>query len=318
MDYTLTGELVGLRLVRDADLESFVAWWSDPRTLVTMAGGKLVARPAEQVAETFRLWSSNHGSDAGLAVVELATGELIGHIALYGATVKDRCATLNVMIGAPYQGRGLGTDAVRTIVGYGFTGLGLHRIELTVNGDNPAAIAAYRKAGFVEEGRLREAFFQGGRWQDFVRMGVLAREFREGAAPIAVADSDSDPDPDADAALRIEVFVADLDVFVDFYTRVLGFSIADDRRTSQSPYAAVALGTVRIGAVRAWTEVDRAARSVPTGTEIVLEVADVRAAYQRAVDSGWPIADGLTERPWGLLDFRVFDPDGYYVRVTSR
>ena len=196
MDYTLTGELVGLRLVRDADLESFVAWWSDPRTLVTMAGGKLVARPAEQVAETFRLWSSNQGSDAGLAVVELATGELIGHIALYGATVKDRCATLNVMIGAPYQGRGLGTDAVRTIVGYGFTGLGLHRIELTVNGDNPAAIAAYRKAGFVEEGRLREAFFQGGRWQDFVRMGVLAREFREGAAPIAVADSDSDSDSD--------------------------------------------------------------------------------------------------------------------------
>jgi RimJ/RimL family protein N-acetyltransferase len=178
MDFTLTGQLVGLRIMRDADLDSFVAWWSDPQTLARQTNGWLVAKPAAAVAEMFRTWSTNEGSDASLAVVELATGELVGHIALFGATVKDRCATLGVMIGAPYQGRGLGTDAVRTIVGYGFTDLGLHRIQLSVNGDNPAAIAAYRKAGFVEEGRLRETFFRGGQWHDSVKMGILAREFQ--------------------------------------------------------------------------------------------------------------------------------------------
>ena len=151
----------------------------------------------------FRGWSANDGADAGLAVVERATGELIGHVALFGATVKDRCATLGVMIGAPYQGRGLGTDAVRTLVEYGFTELGLHRVHLSVNSDNPAAIAAYRKAGFVEEGRLREAFFRGGRWHDDVKMGMLERDFQQRDKP---------------SALRVEVFVADLDAFVDFYT----------------------------------------------------------------------------------------------------
>lgn len=186
MEFAVTGRLVGLRVVQESDLESFAAWWSDPATLARQTNGWLVAKPAADVAETFRGWSANEGADAGLAVVELATGKLIGHASLFGATVKDRCATLGVMIGAPYQGRGLGTDAVRAMVDYGFTDLGLHRIQLSVNGDNPAAIAAYRKAGFVEEGRLRETFFRGGRWHDSVKMGILDREYQAARSGVEV------------------------------------------------------------------------------------------------------------------------------------
>ena len=178
MDFSLTGRLVGLRVLRESDLDSLVTWWTDPQTRARQTTGPFIAKQAAEVAATIRLWSTNDGGDAGLAVVELSTGELIGHVALYGATVKDRCAGLWVMIGAPHQGRGLGTDAVRTIVDYGFTELGLHRVELSVNGDNPAAMAAYRKVGFVEEGRRREAMFRGGRWHDVVNMGLLAREFQ--------------------------------------------------------------------------------------------------------------------------------------------
>jgi catechol 2,3-dioxygenase-like lactoylglutathione lyase family enzyme len=197
---------------------------------------------------------------------------------------------------------------VRVLVDYGFTELGLHRIQLTVNGDNPAAIAAYRKAGFVEEGRRREAFYRGGRWIDHVQMGILAREQRAHGTRNAAA------------SLRIELFVADLDAFVDFYTRVLGFALLADERGADGArsYVAVSLGSARIGAVPAWSGVDRSARSVPTGAEIVLEVDDVEAAHRRVADGGWPLADELTLRPWGLTDFRAHDPDGYYLRVTSR
>lgn len=118
-------------------------------------------------------------------------------------------------------------------------------------------------------------------------------------------------------SLRIELFVEDLDVFVDFYTRVLAFGVADDRRDTEWPYVAVARDGVRIGAVRAGEGVERAARMVPTGTEIVLEVDDVAAEHDRAVAAGCPPVGGLQRRPWGLTDFRLHDPDGYYLRVTG-
>ena len=53
------------------------------------------------------------------------------------------------------------------------------------------------------------------------------------------------------------------------------------------------------------------------GVEIVLEVDDLDAVYESCAAAG-VVAEGLTDRPWGLRDFRFTDPDGYYVRVTTR
>lgn len=50
----------------------------------------------------------------------------------------------------------------------------------------------------------------------------------------------------------------------------------------------------------------------------MLEVDDVGAMCQHVVSQGWPLAAELKPQPWGLTDFRVSDPDGYYWRVTSR
>jgi len=56
------------------------------------------------------------------------------------------------------------------------------------------------------------------------------------------------------------------------------------------------------------------------GVEIVVEVDDVDAAFaparEAAVTLGGQI-EPLAGRPWGLTDFRLIDPDGYYIRVTS-
>jgi uncharacterized glyoxalase superfamily protein PhnB len=52
--------------------------------------------------------------------------------------------------------------------------------------------------------------------------------------------------------------------------------------------------------------------------EIVLEVDDVVGWRDRVLASGYPILEPLQERPWGLTDFRIADPDGYYLRLTSR
>jgi uncharacterized glyoxalase superfamily protein PhnB len=54
------------------------------------------------------------------------------------------------------------------------------------------------------------------------------------------------------------------------------------------------------------------------GIELVLEVADIEAVYEQTLAAQWPLAGQLQPQPWGLTDFRVLDPDGYYWRITTR
>jgi lactoylglutathione lyase len=123
------------------------------------------------------------------------------------------------------------------------------------------------------------------------------------------------------AGLRLELFIDDLRASLDFYGRVLGFEKQAERPGGYTP---LARGSVRIALnLRSDLEeghpIQLTAHERPgRGVEIVLEVDDIEAIYQHVVSEKWPRSAELAPRPWGLTDFRVVDPDGYYWRVTSR
>jgi lactoylglutathione lyase len=118
--------------------------------------------------------------------------------------------------------------------------------------------------------------------------------------------------------LRFEIFPDDLDVIADFYQRVLGFSLITDQRDAPAAYVSLRRGTVRVGAARREIPDAYAARRPPAGVELVLEVDDVAGERDRVLAAGWPLEEDLQERPWGLTDFRILDPAGYYLRITGR
>ena len=123
--------------------------------------------------------------------------------------------------------------------------------------------------------------------------------------------------------LRIELFVDDLDTSIAFYA-ALGFAV--ERR--EHDYASLRWGDAVIGLgpiaklppaspgpgfTRQRLAADRGA-----GVEIVLEVEDLDTALAAVRATGHPLAEEPTDQPWGLRDFRVTDPDGYYLRLTTR
>ena len=126
--------------------------------------------------------------------------------------------------------------------------------------------------------------------------------------------------------MRFELFVDDVETSVRFYMATLGLAPPDN--WSADRYVSLRGGAVIVGiqdraTLPAEHHFSPANLGGPRGVglEIVFEVDDVDLAYAEASPNAEPYGgtiEPLAERPWGARDFRLIDPDGYYVRVTSR
>ena len=106
-------------------------------------------------------------------------GELVGLIQYHEENDPDfRHAGIDVFLTEGAQGRGLGTDAVRTLARYLIDERGHHRLTIDPAAENAPAIRTYEKVGFRTVGVMREYWLSPeGTWQDGLLMDLLAREF---------------------------------------------------------------------------------------------------------------------------------------------
>ncbi|MCF1594378.1 GNAT family N-acetyltransferase [Streptomyces muensis] len=172
---TLTGDKTVLRPFTGADADTMWEIIEDPEV------ERFTFAPDNELTpERVRSW---YGSLAGrtdrldLAVTDRATGELVGEVVLYEWNPHAHSCTFRTLIGPRGRDRGIGTEATRLIVGYGFEQLGLHRIQLEAYRHNHRALRVYEKVGFVTEGIRREAQTRNGQWLDEVLMAVLDHEW---------------------------------------------------------------------------------------------------------------------------------------------
>nr|WP_202451066.1 GNAT family protein [Streptomyces sp. SID4948] len=117
------------------------------------------------------------------SVVELASQELAGEAVLWAIDHHNRTAHLGISLRPAFRGRGLGTDVVRTLCGYGFEVRGLRRLQLETLADNAAMIAAAEAVGFRREGTLRRASWVYGQELDEAVFGLLHDEWAPPPAP---------------------------------------------------------------------------------------------------------------------------------------
>jgi ribosomal-protein-alanine N-acetyltransferase len=92
---------------------------------------------------------------------------LVGQITMGGVTYGAmRGAHIGYWIDRNFANRGFTTQAVELVSNFGFTELGLHRIEINVRPENGASCRVAEKAGFEFEG-FRKAFLHiDGAWRD--------------------------------------------------------------------------------------------------------------------------------------------------------
>lgn len=163
--------VVSLGPIQQRDLDSLFVWLNDARAATL----DLPYRPLDCLA--FRDWLDRlprETSQILFAIREASRPEMIGFVLFKNFQPVYQTAELGVRIGVENErGKGYGTRAVRLALDYAWDVLNLHRVSLHVLAHNERAIVSYLRAGFVAEGRLREAAFIAGQWHDVVVMAAL-------------------------------------------------------------------------------------------------------------------------------------------------
>jgi L-phenylalanine/L-methionine N-acetyltransferase len=123
-----------------------------------------------------RLADSCEPGKADLLLCAETAGDVVGTSGLHpvGVALRRRHAMmLGISVAREAQGRGVGTALMAAMCDYADRWAGVLRLELTVYVDNAAAIALYRKFGFVVEGTHRAYALRDGAYADVYAMARL-------------------------------------------------------------------------------------------------------------------------------------------------
>lgn len=119
----------------------------------------------------------SRGDADTLNLLALIDERIVGHAYLGHATPHARrrhAAEVGMTVAAEFQGRGIGSMLLQALIERAERWMQITRLELEVYPDNAAALALYRKFGFVEEGRLRQYAFRDGAYCDVLVMARIA------------------------------------------------------------------------------------------------------------------------------------------------
>jgi RimJ/RimL family protein N-acetyltransferase len=171
----LIGDRVVLRPIERADLPRLWELVRDFEVAVLSSNGPVGPQSLAEFEASFEEPDAEAKRRAFYFAIEV-DGELIGECGLHAIDHFNRRCEVGIEIGREFWGKGFGQDAVRTLVDYAFEHLNMNRVELYVLADDPRAVGAYRKAGFVEEGRLRRKAWVRGEYHDELVMSVLRED----------------------------------------------------------------------------------------------------------------------------------------------
>lgn len=174
--------MVKLAPLQLEDVAPFYRWLRDPEAIAYSLSAFQSLQTTQQIDQWFAA-TLQQASSLNLGIYLAETNALIGYAGLVGISPTNHTAEYFIFIGEKaWWGQGVGTAVTKQIMRIGFTNYQLNRIMLTVSELNKGGVKAYTKAGFVVEGRLRQACCRQGVFHDKLVMSVLKADWQESGA----------------------------------------------------------------------------------------------------------------------------------------
>lgn len=172
----VSGELVSLRPVIDADIELLEQWENDP--LIRSEYNNFGFTPVGSLTRSFAE-SGLLSSQRGMLMVVTLAGDIAGHVSYHPVHYGPQSSmayNIGIELLPEYRGRGYGTEAQKLLAAYLLSTYPVMRIEASTDPENIPEQRSLEKAGFTREGITRKAQWRGGAWHDLVVYSKLRGE----------------------------------------------------------------------------------------------------------------------------------------------
>jgi putative acetyltransferase len=151
------------------------------------AGPKVIAGTLQLPYPSVELWRKRltEVSPFDYSLVATIDGDVVGNLGLHAAGKTPRrrhVGSIGMAVRDDRHGRGVGTALMNAAIELADGWLNYQRLELTVDTDNLAALALYRKFGFTIEGTCRAYAFRDGQYVDSYAMSRMHPTFNLQAA----------------------------------------------------------------------------------------------------------------------------------------
>lgn len=173
----MTGKRVVLRVLEERDVEGpYAMWLNDPEVCRFNSHARFPVGKDE--LKMYIREAKQSSSMQVFAIVTKRGAAHIGNISLQNINYIDRSAELAIIIGdKKYWGKGIGLEAWKLMINYGFRVLNLHRLYCGCANKNLGMRKIAQKSGMKLEGRRRDAFFKDGGYDDILEFGILEIEY---------------------------------------------------------------------------------------------------------------------------------------------
>ncbi|MEQ8673750.1 MAG: GNAT family protein [Aggregatilineales bacterium] len=113
------------------------------------------------------------------AITLKADDAFIGSCGFHLYSAHNRCAEIGYELHRDHWQQGIMTEALMSVLQFGFEFLKLHRIEANVTAGNLASAGLLRRFGFTMEGTWRDKVFADGKFHDLWQFSILENEMRQ-------------------------------------------------------------------------------------------------------------------------------------------
>jgi ribosomal-protein-serine acetyltransferase len=103
-------------------------------------------------------------------------GRVVGRTGIYKIDPYNRCGEIGYWLGDQHQGKGIATQTCIELARYGFEELQLNRLEIRCASGNSGSQAVAEKAGFRQEGILRQAEWLRDHFNDLYVYGLCKND----------------------------------------------------------------------------------------------------------------------------------------------